>query len=144
MREPTARWAPTSAPWRHRGSWSSPSANRWPSATTAGPTSTSSTSGAGSWAGNRDDELPAGVALAEVAEGVGGLAQGIAPFHDRPDGPFLQLSQGHQVLVAHLGDEEDRLLAGPQRRQAHHGHVPELHTPRLHHPLLAAKAQVRT
>src|SRR5215204_3856339 len=107
MREPTARWAPTSTPWRHRGSWSSPSANRWPSETTADPTSTSSTSGAGSWAGDRDNELPAGVALAEVTEGVGGLAQGIAPFHDRPDGPFLQqLPQGRQVLVAHLGDEE--------------------------------------
>ena len=53
-----------------------------------------------------NDELPGGVALGEVADGVGRFHEGVGALDDRLDGAGLdELGEGLEVLGALLGDQ---------------------------------------
>src|SRR5207247_6526004 len=73
-----------------------------------------------------DDDLPLGVSLAHVLEGVGGLAQLVAPLDHRLHLSGLeQLSECHQIRPAQVRHEERGLMAGTPRAEPHPDDVPE-------------------
>ena len=71
-----------------------------------------------------DDDLPAGVALAEVAESVGRLAQLVAPVDDRLDlSRSRSAHAGAEIVLLDLRDEELDLLAPDHRGEPCSEHV---------------------